>query len=588
MKRKPIGCLTVSGLVTALLTVLVVIAVGVARGGTLFNPGALNAKTGATLGGVNSHADLSDNCSACHAAFWQPISMTDKCVTCHTDVAAQMPNPASLHGNLLKNNPGNTCRSCHPDHLGANALLTDLSKANINHEAFGYSLAAHQLQTDGSSFACNTCHTNGFVKFDQAICTTCHEQIKADFMQAHLQAYGDKCLGCHDGVDTYGHKFDHSAVAFQLTGKHAKVECAKCHTGDHTLASLKATSQDCQACHAKDDIHSSQISTNCATCHTPAGWTPASFDHNLANFKLTGAHATVACTNCHINNVFNGTPSDCYSCHIKNDIHTGTLGKDCSSCHTSVAWIPSTFDHNQASFKLTGAHVSVACKGCHSDLLFKNTPSTCAACHAKNDPHQAHLGPDCSTCHTTSAWQPSTFDHNTASFKLTGAHVAAPCTSCHSNLFFTGAPTDCYSCHAKDDHHNGQFGTNCGSCHSTNAWLPATFDHGLSGFPLTGAHANLACTQCHLNNNFGPLSVACGSCHAEPAFHAGLFAGTPCSQCHSSSAWTPATYNGPHPGGCDGNCLHHERATCRDCHTVNLMTATCTKCHGSNNPIGGN
>jgi hypothetical protein len=516
MKKKPFGCLTTSGLITAILTVAVVVGVGWMRGGILFIPGALNAQAGATLGGVSSHADLSSKCSACHVAFWQTASMADNCVACHTDVAAQQKDPSKLHGDLLKKNPGMTCKTCHPDHRGPDASLTDLPNIIISHNVFKFALTAHQKQTDGSAFDCKTCHVNGYPKFDQTVCSTCHQQIKADFMKSHIQAYSETCLSCHDGIDTYGHNFDHSTVAFQLTGKHAQVDCGSCHTGARTIADLKATSTNCYACHAKNDAHNGQLGTNCNDCHATSGWLPATFNHDLTAFPLTGQHVQVPCTSCHVNNVFKGTPTDCYSCHAKKDAHQGQFGTSCELCHITTGWLPSTFDHNMTAFKLTGKHVQAAC------------------------------------------------------------------LSCHINNVFKGTPTDCYSCHASNDAHKGQFGTSCELCHTTNGWLPANFNH--SGFPLTGGHAGLACTQCHRNNVFLGLSTACSACHADPAFHAGLFASTPCSQCHNINAWTPATYNGPHPGGCDGNCIHHGGASCRDCHTVNLMTATCTKCHDSNNP----
>ena len=80
MIKKPFGCLTLSGLITAGLTVLVVVVVGLLRGGVLFSPGALNSKAGAALGGVTSHAGLANKCFACHVAFWQPASMADNCI----------------------------------------------------------------------------------------------------------------------------------------------------------------------------------------------------------------------------------------------------------------------------------------------------------------------------------------------------------------------------------------------------------------------------------------------------------------------------------------------------------------------------
>jgi len=50
LKKKPFGCPDASGLITALLTMLVVVVVGFVRGGVLFNPGPLNAKAGAPVG----------------------------------------------------------------------------------------------------------------------------------------------------------------------------------------------------------------------------------------------------------------------------------------------------------------------------------------------------------------------------------------------------------------------------------------------------------------------------------------------------------------------------------------------------------
>jgi hypothetical protein len=179
MRKKPLGFLTLPGLIAALLTVLIVVGVGLVRGGVLFSPGALNAQTGAALGGVTAHAELSGKCSACHAFFWQKATMADRCIVCHTDVAAQLQDPSTLHGDQLKKKPGMPCRTCHPDHRGPTAAMTDMSMTDISHEAFGYSLNAHQHQSDGSPFVCKTCHVNGYLKFDQTVCTTCHQLIKS-------------------------------------------------------------------------------------------------------------------------------------------------------------------------------------------------------------------------------------------------------------------------------------------------------------------------------------------------------------------------------------------------------------------------
>jgi len=392
LNKKPYGCLTVSGIITTLLALLVIVGVGLARGGALFSPGALNGKTGAVLGGVTSHASLATNCSACHVAFWQASSMAANCLACHTDVARQQKAPSTLHGILLKNNPGLTCRSCHPDHRGATISLTDTSKINLTHNVFGYALTAHPHQADGTAFACSACHLNGYTSFDQSVCTNCHQQIKADFMQSHLQAYGNTCLACHDGIDSYGHNFYHGNVAFQLTGKHTQVDCGGCHTGARSIADLKSTSQGCDSCHQKNDPHNGQFGKDCGACHTTAGWTPATFDHNLSSFKLTGAHVNVTCAKCHLNNIFKGTPTDCASCHADPAFHAGLFKNTaCDQCHNTNAWASASFNqpHPSCGERNCLQHHRATCADCHPVNLMT---STCLKCHDSNTPGEGGGG----------------------------------------------------------------------------------------------------------------------------------------------------------------------------------------------------
>jgi hypothetical protein len=133
---------------------------------------------------------------------------------------------------------------------------------------------------------------------------------------------------------------------------------------------------------------------------------------------------------------------------------------------------------------------------------------------------------------------------------------------------------DCYSCHHADDPHEGRFGVDCSQCHTADGWSPAKFDHNLSNFPLTGAHMAVACEDCHVNGQFQGLRTACVACHAEPASHAGQF-GTDCAICHSTTAWTPAEFNGKHSFPLD----HGDGATCATCHPSSFTAYTCYGCH---------
>ena len=77
--------------------------------------------------------------------------------------------------------------------------------------------------------------------------------------------------------------------------------------------------------------HEAAFGTDCLGCHDGTGNT--SVDHSKFAFKLTGKHATVACTDCHKDarslQDYKNAPTDCYSCHAKDDEHDGAYGKDC-------------------------------------------------------------------------------------------------------------------------------------------------------------------------------------------------------------------------------------------------------------------
>lgn len=451
MNNKRLGCLSGTGILAAIITALVIAGYAYASGGLMYNPGPLNAQAGVMLGGVTSHAGTNGNCKACHVAPWENAHMADRCANCHGGIALQMQDVASLHGKMLHNNPTLTCWHCHPEHRGAEAPLTVMEGAAFPHEAVGYSLKGHQFTATREAFTCDDCHHGDITTFASDSCQTCHRQIDLTFALAHALEYGDACLDCHDGVDRFGENFKHD-FTFQLTGKHTDLICSKCHTGARTLTDFSKIPTDCTACHRKDEPHEGRFGTDCAACHSVSGWTPATFDHNLSNFKLEGEHAEAKCDECHLNNVYKGTP------------------------------------------------------------------------------------------------------------------------------------TDCYSCHRDDDEHAGKFGTDCGACHRPTDWEDVTFDHNRSNFPLTGRHAGLACEKCHATGQFAGLSTTCVSCHNDPAFHAGMFS-SDCASCHTTDNWF-ARYTGPHPGIADegGSGVNHGGASCRDCHTQNLRTATCLACHDSNNP----
>jgi hypothetical protein len=465
MRIQRLGCLTPAGLLAVLVTLLIIAGAAFFQGGSMFSPGGLSASSGAVLGGVDSHQALGGNCAACHTAPWDPQMMSSRCLECHTNIQADLNNPASLHGALIDDPAFVNCRECHTEHHGPLASLTNVQVVNFPHDRTGYSLLAHASHADGSSFTCGDCHGERLSQPDQAVCADCHRKIDPRFDDVH-PAFGGNCLGCHDGVDTYGAGFDHAHTRFPLEGQHAEIECTTCHAGMETLQELRATPQDCFSCHAKDDFHAGQMGTTCGVCHTSAGWLPAVFDHSQTAFVLFGKHAETACRDCHADHPYKGTPRDCFSCHSADDAHAGELGSDCAACHSPVGWVLATFDHNKSAFPLTGAHQSLTCESCHANRRYKGTPTACAGCHSDPAYHAGLFGANCASCHNTARWLPASFN-GAHSFPMNHGQANA-CRDCHPSTLNTWT---CYTCHSQSDidkeHRKEGIGdyANCLRCH---------------------------------------------------------------------------------------------------------------------------
>jgi hypothetical protein len=404
--KKPLGCLTPGGIAAACLTLAVVGALLLWQGGRLFSPGELNAQAGEQrLGGVASHAETGGRCAACHPAPWNSEIMADRCLACHSDIAAQMRNMATLHG-ILTGEGNNACRDCHPDHRGSQAGLTEVDVDAFPHQTTGYSLEGHQETGDGNAFVCGDCHLEHLLRFEAAICTGCHRDLDAAYVEEHLAAFGSDCLDCHDGVDTYGDNFYHDNLAFALDGGHEAAACGSCHAGARTPADLQAAPTGCTDCHAEDDAHEGGFGQDCSACHSAENWQEATFDHELTDFPLTGAHIEVDCAGCHQGEAFQGTPTDCSTCHADPEFHAGLFATGCTACHDTAAWTPARYDEPHTFPIDHGEEGRSPCRRCHPQSL---QSTTCYECH-EHDPAEVerkHLEEgirdlqDCVDCHPT-------------------------------------------------------------------------------------------------------------------------------------------------------------------------------------------
>ncbi len=526
------------------------------------------------------------------------------------------------------------CFACHPD---------GRADFKFDHNTTGFVLTGAHTQAD-----CIKCHANGF-KGTSTVCADCHTP---DFNQSvnpnHTKiGLSLDCAQCHTTNPGWSPaSFAIHDQYYPLNGAHKQISsnCAVCHKGDYNQ-----TPNTCSGCHEEDykqtknpDHQSLQFSTDCASCHTENTWVPSTFDHDGKYFPIySGKHKNewTECIQCHINPA-NYKEFSCTICHINpetNDKHTNVTGYyyndlACLGCHPTGSG-DDKFDHNNTAFPLTGAHLQVDCKLCHTKG-FKGTPMECESCHLTD--YQNSTNPDhkklslsmaCATCHTTAPdWKPALFaDHDTY-YPLTGKHldIANDCNACHKGNY-NNTPNTCVGCHL--EHYNQSKNPNhpalglsqdCALCHTTKPmWEPATFPVHDQFYPLTGAHLAIAadCAVCH-KGDYNNTPNTCEGCHlkdyqnSKNPNHVVLNFPQDCKLCHTTNPdWKPASMpthdiyyplTGAHQAiamdcaACHKGDYNNTPKTCEGCHLKDYNSSTnpnhknlglshdCAICHTTN------
>jgi mRNA-degrading endonuclease YafQ of YafQ-DinJ toxin-antitoxin module len=550
---------------------------------------------------TGEHAET--DCQSCHVNNNYQLVYTD-CFQCHQANFQSASSPNHVAGGF-----SHDCTPCHS--------TTSWSPATFDHSQTAFQLTGAHVMT-----ACQSCHVSGNYQLTYTDCYACHQSDYDGVASPNhvLGSFNHDCTPCHTTSAWTPTPFDHNQTGFPLTGVHITTECQSCHVnGNYQLVFA-----DCYQCHQSDyavpqepNHVAGNFSHDCQPCHTTTSWSPSTFDHNTTPFPLTGAHATVVCSNCHVNNQYVGLGTACYDCHAddfnsaSNPNHlAGGFTTDCTQCHSTTGWSPALFDHAQTGFPLTGAHVTTQCQSCHVNGNYQLVYTDCYQCHQSDfdavvSPNHvsANFSHDCTPCHSTTAWLPSTFDHGQTAFPLTGAHLTTTCQSCHVNGNYQLVYTDCFQCHQTDfegaqspNHVAGNFSHDCTTCHSTTAWAPASFDHTLTAFPLTGAHITATCQSCHIDGNYQLVFTNCYQCHQldfqtplEPNHVAGNFSHD-CTPCHTTTSWLPSTFS--HNDTAFPLTGAHQAVVCSNCHVNNQyqgLSTVCFDCHtddfnGATNP----
>ena len=538
----------------------------------LVTPGALSA----------GHARLESQCDSCHTSF-RKEAQNGKCLACHRGVRADIASQSRFHGKFA---PARTqvCKSCHSEHKGRGFALIRLNRATFNHTLSDYPLTGAHARVN-----CTACHGAG--NNYRGISTQCADCHRRD--DPHRGQLGRACQACHQTTAWKQLRpFDHASTGFALTGAHRSQACMTCHQGQR----WKGLGTGCIACHASDDAHRGSRGTNCSSCHTTSSWGTATFDHASTGFPLNGGHAGAACAGCHgRNNAVRHPSRACYSCHAAKDVHKGSNGTNCGSCHSAAGWKQVNFDHDRMTqFPLRGVHRRTTCNACHKQPpRVASPPVTCFGCHAADDTHKGGNGQDCGRCHAATGWKAVNFNHNTMTdFPLRGKHALAKCEACHvrpaNEVQLSG---ECGACHVKDDPHAGKLGTACGRCHVSEGWKTnVRFDHGLTRFPLLGKHAAVQCAGCHADRSFTAKGLTCASCHADDHHKGTLGSPAACQNCHNTFDWKSWSFD--HDAQTEFALTgRHKGLICSACHSRPGDPARignqCVDCHRRNDPHRG-
>ncbi len=241
-------------------------------------------------------------------------------------------------------------------------------------------------------------------------------EVDAKVTRRHRKSIlkGLDCSACHttDGwalSNRAGAKggFDHARTGFPLTGEHSKTLCTECHQPK------RRARRDCYTCHT--DRHRGRLGRQCDSCHNSRSWaeTRSIRRHRLTRLPLTGVHAVLDCTSCHLRRnerEFLPVPADCFACHQddyrRSDVHPshqGTpgdpsaraLSRNCEQCHRPSGWTPAVVDpmsvqnaltrqrrdHDQFFVLSYGKHRGAECRSCHRSTRSSRLVS-CNGCHA--------------------------------------------------------------------------------------------------------------------------------------------------------------------------------------------------------------
>ncbi|WP_284619042.1 cytochrome c3 family protein [Aquabacterium humicola] len=572
------------------------------------------------------------DCGACHKAGYASwsgarvhagVALSGGCATCHGGGVA---NAAAKPADTIHANVSGTCERCHQS-------TTSWAGAKVDHAVFDASTACARCHDGAAAAGKPATH----MPAGAATCGACHATTgwKPSTWNHTQFAVAAQCASCHSGGFPPADGRPARHIPNQSVAATASANCDACHKGSTTswangrLHANFTVATGCAACHdgtrlaatakPSNAVHAN-VSGNCESCHKSTGtWAGTKVDH-------AGFSAGTACASCHDGTAAAG----------KAATHVPVGSANCASCHTTTGWLPSKWNHTQATvtaqcsachtggyapadgrpanhipYQNIAAAASANCDACHKGSFttwangkfhaYYGVSAGCAACHGGNylnavgkpsTPIHASVTGNCESCHkSTTTWAGAKVDH-------TGFNDATNCASCHNGSSATG----------KSGTHIPAGSTNCFACHGTGGWAPSKWNH-------TQTAVAAQCASCH-SGGYPPAdgrpanhipyqtvavssSANCDGCHkgststwANGKFHAYYGASSNCASCHTgnylSAVGKPST---PIHASVTGNCESCHKSTttwsgAKVDHASFNDATNCASCHNGSSATG--
>lgn len=275
-------------------------------------------------------AHMTTDCNSCHNTSF--AGTPRECVSCHASEYQNSSNPPhDVYGFPQE------CQACHNETRWNDAIFDHLQRSGF------------ELRGAHNNILCNQCHVNNQISGLPRDCIGCHND---DFNSVgdpnHVSGnFPTDCLVCHNENAWAPADFNHDLTGFQLTGRHATLQCNDCHSDGYTN-----TPTDCYSCHQADydnttdpNHQAANFPTDCQQCHNTSHWNEVTWDHDGQYFPIySGKHKNKwdTCADCHVQ-PNNYAVFECIFCHEHNqqrmdDKHSDVGGyqynsQACYDCH---------------------------------------------------------------------------------------------------------------------------------------------------------------------------------------------------------------------------------------------------------------